>query len=707
MQGSHRGRARLAFRPLSPMPLPAKIARVTKAHAANVSADSTTSAVTGHEKNQKWIISPDGKVSGNRGGTLELGLGLPTTARLDGSEVAQEAARKFLEIIEPLVSPERYPDLYARFPNRKDLIHHIASVNNTSESTIYRGLKKWNAGGITALTRRVRADKDNARALNSAGIAFIVAAAIPKPGIYGELSTMEVWRAYEEERQWREAHKGKPLSQAQRSQYAGIIDVNGVLLPSAQFLPVSYATVCRLLGRLPELVKIMGRSGQEAYRNSELLSYRDYESIQPMDYVVMDHRVLDLFCLVPERNGWKLARPWITAAIDMRTRKWLAWVIVETPSSDSIATVLKRIFVNFGLPKALYWDNGRDFRCHWLEGRNESVRPVSKINGLPENWTGVLDTLNVRVHHAIVKNARAKLIEPNFGSIADFDRTLPEWCGHKPTARPERFEKLLEEHEAWLEGKRTDPVFRTISQIAELYDAAIEDLNEREHTGEGMRKVAVNGYGWMCPNEAFEIFAKRIERRTISEDVLQLCFARRKELTIANGEARVTFSGRQYHYRLLANRTALLGLNGRKVELAYDPLDLENGAVYHEKAFVGLVSCVELRHMGEDDFVGDERDRRAARREVKRFIQAVHTVPVMDPATRLARRRAVAPSRTMPEQMEVAVQLPAPIMEAHAAMSAERKASFDSIELAGVPAIALPHAAPDTEFRFFAETPVA
>ena len=56
-----------------------------------------------------------------------------------------------------------------------------------------------------------------------------------------------------------------------------------------------------------------------------------------MDYVVMDHRVLDIFCLVPVRGGWKLARPWLTAAIDMRTRKWLAWGIFETPSSDAIS----------------------------------------------------------------------------------------------------------------------------------------------------------------------------------------------------------------------------------------------------------------------------------------------------------------------------------------------------------------------------------
>ena len=143
----------------------------------------------------------------------------------------------------------------------------------------------------------------------------------------------------------------------------------------------------------------------------------------------MDHRVLDIFCLIPERRGWKLARPWLTAAIDNRTRKWLGWCFVETPSSDSIATVLKQVFMRFGLPKSTLWDNGKDFSCYWLEGRREQSRSAGAIGALPKKWAGVMESLGIRVHHAIVKNARAKLIEPAFINIANFDRTLPEWCG--------------------------------------------------------------------------------------------------------------------------------------------------------------------------------------------------------------------------------------------------------------------------------------
>ncbi len=58
-----------------------------------------------------------------------------------------------------------------------------------------------------------------------------------------------------------------------------------------------------------------------------------------------------------------MIRPWVTAALDMRTRRRLSWVIVEKPNSQSIATVIKRLLLDHGRPEAFYWDNGQDFEC--------------------------------------------------------------------------------------------------------------------------------------------------------------------------------------------------------------------------------------------------------------------------------------------------------------------------------------------------------
>jgi transposase InsO family protein len=607
-----------------------------------------------------------------------LALAMAPVRGINGNEAEQaKAAEQFRRLIEPIINPERYPDLHARFERKTDLLEHIARENGLSARTLRRKLQRWQERANNGLTRNIRADKGTPRALNAAAQDFILAAALPNPGVYGELSTKDVFREYEEERRWRAGQAGKPLCPSDRARYRRYVGLDGCLLPSAQLPEASYATFCRQAARIPEVIKTMAR-GEDAYRNAELISHRDLASIWPLDYVVMDHRVLDIFCLVPEWRTWKLVRPWLTAAIDMRTRKWLGWCFVETPSSDSIATVLKQVFVNFGLPKSVYWDNGKDFRSQWFEGRKAQTRFTGAAAELPEKWAGVLESLDVRVHHAIAYNARAKIIEPCFQNIANFDRTLPEWCGHKPGTRPERFEKLLKEHEAWVAGERDSTPFRTIQEVARLYSDAIEDINERPHQGEGMGRILPQGLGWCCPNEAWESLIARVPRRTAPEEIIQLCFAKRRELTIRNGEISATFGGQQYHYRL-ETRTSLLALNGRKAELGYDPLDLERAAVYVDNHFIALAHCVELRKMGEDAFVQDECDRRATRRDIKQYIKLAHRViPVPDAETHLARRRAVVPVRTPAERPEIAVQIPEGIAAAHAAREAERAFSFES-----------------------------
>ena len=111
-------------------------------------------------------------------------------------------------------------------------------------------------------------------------------------------------------------------------------------------------------------------------------------------------------------------RPWITAALDFRCRRWMAFVIVEVPSSDSIATVLKKTFIRHGLPRAVLIDNGRDFRCSYFEGKAETHRQAPATGEMKDGWPGIFESLGIRVHHAIVKNARSKIIEPAFRALA-------------------------------------------------------------------------------------------------------------------------------------------------------------------------------------------------------------------------------------------------------------------------------------------------
>lgn len=255
-----------------------------------------------------WSLLPSGKLAGDPAGSLALGMA-PASIVNGGAAAQSEAAARFLAIIDPLVNAERFAELHRVYPCRADLIQHLANQNQVSKRTIYRLLQEWDRGGISGLARKMRADKGQSRVLNDASVNFIVAHVLPKVGVFGNLSNADVWRWHKEEHRWREEHAGKPLSHADRVRYAGYVDTEGRLLPSAQLSQASYATFCRGIARIPELIKLMARRGDEGHRNAETISFRDYESIQPLDYVVMDHRVLDIFCLIPERGGVEARAP--------------------------------------------------------------------------------------------------------------------------------------------------------------------------------------------------------------------------------------------------------------------------------------------------------------------------------------------------------------------------------------------------------------
>jgi hypothetical protein len=247
-------------------------------------------------------------------GQLALSLTFPSGMNLSTAD-QQEAERRYV-IIEPLVKSEAFQPLWAQFGQSKtEVVQFLASQHKTTPRTIRRWLQRYNErGGLPALAPRDRADKGLPRKPNKAALDFLVAAASPLYGSYGELSVREIHRAYGEERAWRASRAGKPMGEFETVKYAPYLDEKGKLSTAAQLPELSYNTMRRYFDRIPEVVRVMSRSGQEAFSNSqEIISFRKLEALQPLDYVVMDHRLLDLFCMIQTRDGWKLIRPWLTA----------------------------------------------------------------------------------------------------------------------------------------------------------------------------------------------------------------------------------------------------------------------------------------------------------------------------------------------------------------------------------------------------------
>lgn len=613
------------------------------------------------------------------------------------------AERRF-RIIEPLLFPDRFASLWGECNGQKlAVVGRLAAEHPEAKArTIRAWVKNYKRHGMVGLVNRDRADKGICRSLNAAGKEEILALTIPKRGVFGALRVNEIYRAYEEERAWRDERIGRALDKEDSVKYARYLDMEGKLAEKARLPKVSCMTLRRFIQTIPEAVRTLARDGEEAYRNTqEIISHRALSEIAPLSFCVMDHRLLDVFTRVPIRGGWRVCRPWLTAALDMRSRMFLGWGLFEVPSSDSIAAVLKKVFIEHGVPANCYFDNGRDFRAEFLEGKRVSRQRSGPVGDLDSTWRGVLGTLGVRVTHALAYNARAKIIEPNFNRISNFDRTLPEWVGHRPSARPERLEELVKQHQAWERGERAESPFRTIQEMATLYDAAIRDINERPLQGEGMQKATVTGRGWMSPAECWDLLIGRVERRTVRTEDLRVVFTKRRELTVKHGEICATFGGEKFYYRIEGEPAQLMALNGRLVEVAFDPSALGQIAVYFRDRFIALANCVPLRRQGDDLFVEDEKTRRSARRELKKAIASVHQqIPVSSPEERLARRREVLPARFPTFATETPVELPAPVAEA-AAARAKAAEPFDFDGAAPDIGITRQASTIDDEFRFF------
>jgi hypothetical protein len=104
---------------------------------------------------------------------------------------------------------------------------------------------------------------------------------------------------------------------------------------------------------------------------------------------------------------------------------------------------------------------------------------------------------------------------------------------------------------------------------------------------------------------------------------------------------------------------------------------------------------------GESDFVADEKNRRAVRREVKKFIQAVHTaIPVATLEERAARRMAVRPAQIAAPSQDYAPTSPH-IAAAVAAAKEESEFSFAGITAEQIRSTEPAPSRDGSEFEFF------
>lgn len=301
------------------------------------------------------------------------------------------------------------------------------------------------------------------------------------------------------------------------------------------------------------------RLGKKAFKD-ECAPYikRIYGDLDSNDIWVCDNHTFDIF--IDDGENKRPVRVYLTGFLDVRSRKMMGWYVTDAPSADATLQALRRGIEKYGIPKRILSDNGREFLTHDIggrgfrkDGRKESEHRIPTI----------LDNLRIEFRTALVRNARAKIIERAFRDVKDcFSKLFEGYTGGTIAEKPERLKEMA----------RKASNFTPYAEFCSYVDTYIEGwFNFQEHSGVGMGRKTRN-----------QVYAEQlVEVRKASQEDMNLMMLRNTRMQTVKRDGvvlklygtEVTFWSNELLYDHI----------GEKVYFRYNPDDLSEVRVYDEK----------------------------------------------------------------------------------------------------------------------------
>ena len=322
-----------------------------------------------------------------------------------------------------------------------------------------------------------------------------------------------------------------------------------------------YTTFKRSVQKIPKAIKMYFREREKVFID-KCAPYikRMYEDLESNDIWVADNHTFDIMV---EKEG-KPVRVYLTAFMDVRSRKMMGWCVTDAPSSDATIYALKKGCEEFGVPKSIYTDNGREFLFHDLGGNGfRKKRKTGEALKLPS----ILDDLGIEFRTALPRNARGKGIERAFYTVKEhFSKLFESYTGGTILERPDRLKKMV----------KTMKGLPSIEEFIQYVDIYIEGwYNKQPHEGTGMKGK--------CPDEVFA--ENMITKRVLPKEKADLMFMRYAKsntgmLKVGKNGITLTFYGKQLQYW---NEELWKEHFGQNVYVRYNPEDLNSIRIYDEQ----------------------------------------------------------------------------------------------------------------------------
>lgn len=302
-------------------------------------------------------------------------------------------------------------------------------------------------------------------------------------------------------------------------------------------------TFARRIKALPLEVRTLLRKGPQALQDLFPSIRRDYSALAVHEYWCSDARKADVHCRWPDGS---VARPYLVAWEDLRTRVVLGWRIGKDLNADLVRLAFKDAAETArALPRYAYLDNGREYAAKVMTG-GAATRYRFKVK--EDEVPGMLTVLGVETIWALPYNGREKPIESFWNTIARRVDMRAEfagaYCGKDTVSKPEDFDR-----------NKAAPIEAYMAAVAE----EIECYHARAHRGDGM-----NG---RAPRLLYEDLIQSTPVRQVTPRALSCCLMRRENVK-PDRNGVFTVMGNGYWSK------ETVGLDRTLYTVAYDPEDL-------------------------------------------------------------------------------------------------------------------------------------
>lgn len=326
-----------------------------------------------------------------------------------------------------------------------------------------------------------------------------------------------------------------------------------------QFLPLpSYAAFYRKVQTdIPKPVEVLGRQGEKAFRD-RCAPYikRTYEGMASNEWWIADNHTFDV--QTQGENGG-LHRLYLTAFFDARSGIFTGCYVTDAPSSQATLIALRKGILKYGIPDNIYVDNGREFLTFDVGGLGHRTKKSQKDKFAPPP---VFERLGIKMTNAIVRNAKAKIIERRFRDVKDrLSRLFPTYTGGNVVERPERLKKVIKDSD----NIPTDFEFtQAVEDILTYY------MNEKPYSG------AVNSD---TGKSRMQVYKENLSvKRVAAEDDLNLMLMRStRSQKVGRRGVHITIAGEKLDY---FNDELILNHIGESVYCRYDPENISQVRIY-------------------------------------------------------------------------------------------------------------------------------